>query len=212
MADRIIRKGTAKTLRAYRESHGNMTQAQLADFLGFSLGSIAKWEGEDPKDIPKSQYVIEISEKLGISCDELLTGKKTEFVDACHATGLSSETIETLSHRDSLESLYIRTVIEPLLNHAEMLYFAHALLHGAAILSSIDEYSGPTEEDEYILSGITWSMMQRFNSIVEKAMWEIVRLSSKNSSISELLEHNGNLTAAMDFVGVMSRPESEDKQ
>lgn len=199
MADRIINKGTAKTLRAYRESHGNMTQAQLADFLGFSLGSIAKWEGEDPKDIPKSQYIIEISEKLGISCDELLTGKKTEFVDACHATGLSSETIERLNHRDSLESLYIKTVIEPLLNHAEMLQFARALLHGASILSSAGEEAPLTEQEEYAISGITWSMLKAFNNIVEKAMWEIVRLSNKNTFISELLENGGDPTAAMDF-------------
>lgn len=44
----------------------------------------------------RGDMVVHLSQILGVSCDELLTGKETKFLTAEEATGLSSEAIKNL--------------------------------------------------------------------------------------------------------------------
>lgn len=51
----------------------NMTQRQLADVLGISDKTISKWE--TGKGLPEAGCMVPLCEALGISVNELLTGR-----------------------------------------------------------------------------------------------------------------------------------------
>lgn len=53
----------------------NLSQLQLADMLNITDKAVSKWERGISK--PSSSIMLELSEILGISVNELLNGEKT---------------------------------------------------------------------------------------------------------------------------------------
>ena len=63
----------AKRIRRLRESK-RMTQKELADRAGVSQVSIYMYESGETT--PKAQVVGKLASALGVSCDELINGKR----------------------------------------------------------------------------------------------------------------------------------------
>jgi transcriptional regulator with XRE-family HTH domain len=71
-----------------------LTQSQLASDLGVRREVVAKWE-TGLQDL-KTEYMSKIADYFNITCDELLTGVKSENVDINKNLGLSDEAIEKI--------------------------------------------------------------------------------------------------------------------
>ena len=63
-----------KFISACRKEKG-LTQAQLAERLGISDRAVSKWE--TGKSLPDSSIMLELCDILGITVNDLLTGRKT---------------------------------------------------------------------------------------------------------------------------------------
>ena len=66
-----------KRISAYRKKLG-LTQDQLADKLGLTAQAVSKWEND--LSCPDISVLPELSKILGITVDELLSGKKENTV------------------------------------------------------------------------------------------------------------------------------------
>lgn len=62
-------------LRAYMESRG-FTQIAIARLLGVSQPTVSDWLNGNTK--PTAERLLELSEKTGLSIDELLKGNATQ--------------------------------------------------------------------------------------------------------------------------------------
>ncbi len=72
-------KATGKIINSKRKEKG-LTQIQLAELLNVSNRTVSKWENGD--GFPDITLLPDIADTLGITIDELLTGKKPESVSA----------------------------------------------------------------------------------------------------------------------------------
>lgn len=70
-------KATGKIINSKRKEKG-LTQIQLAELLNVSNRTVSKWENGD--GFPDITLLPDIADTLGITIDELLTGKKPEPV------------------------------------------------------------------------------------------------------------------------------------
>ncbi len=61
--------GIAENIRAYRKQHG-LTQEQLAEVLGVSVGAVYKWESGS--SLPELRTIMEMADLFDISVDALL--------------------------------------------------------------------------------------------------------------------------------------------
>ena len=80
MADKPTRETIAANLTQYRKLYG-LTQAELAEAIGYSDKSVSKWErGEGTPDI---FLLLTLSEIYGVTVSELIgqTGKSKETQD-----------------------------------------------------------------------------------------------------------------------------------
>ena len=59
----------AENIRAYRKQHG-LTQEQLAEMLGVSVGAVYKWESRS--SLPELRLIMEIADFFEVSIDALL--------------------------------------------------------------------------------------------------------------------------------------------
>ena len=59
----------AENIRAYRKSMG-LTQDQLAEKLGVTLGAVSKWERGSSE--PDLSYIMELAELFHVSVDALI--------------------------------------------------------------------------------------------------------------------------------------------
>lgn len=76
MAEKIKKKILfAENLKGHRERLG-ITQAELADKLGFSAKSISKWENK--RGLPTVEALAELAQLFGLSTEELLFGSTDE--------------------------------------------------------------------------------------------------------------------------------------
>ena len=67
-------------LARFRYAAG-MNQEQLAERIGVSRSTIAKWEAG--KGTPKITNLIAVSRALGVTVDALLQGEIAEYDEAC---------------------------------------------------------------------------------------------------------------------------------
>ena len=63
----------AESLRNIRRQRG-LTQDDLAEMLNVSRQAVSKWESEN--GYPEFEKIIELSDKLGVSLDELIKGNE----------------------------------------------------------------------------------------------------------------------------------------
>jgi transcriptional regulator with XRE-family HTH domain len=94
-----------KNLKDYRKQN-NLTQDDLAEMLGYSQKNIAKWE--QGFTLPSVDVLIELSNKMGISLDNLLGLSKKTILEQCvdyviEVQGLERETI--ITYEDSEETI-----------------------------------------------------------------------------------------------------------
>lgn len=69
MSERITNQSIAENLALYRKLHG-MTQAELADAIGYSNKSVSKWERGD--GTPDIFLLLLLSEIYGVTVSELV--------------------------------------------------------------------------------------------------------------------------------------------
>lgn len=69
---------TGKFIAECRKAHG-LTQAQLAEKLGITDRAVSKWE--TGRSMPDAGLMLELAALLGISVNELLTGKKLDMME-----------------------------------------------------------------------------------------------------------------------------------
>ena len=72
-------------IKGYR-TENNMSQDAFAEKLNVSRQAITKWEND--KGIPDVDNLIRLSEMMGITTDELITGKRGENTDQVIETAL----------------------------------------------------------------------------------------------------------------------------
>ena len=94
-----------KNLKDYRKQN-NLTQDDLAEMLGYSQKNIAKWE--QGFTLPSVDVLIELSNKMGISLDNLLGLRKETILEQCvdyviEVQGLERETI--ITYEDGEETI-----------------------------------------------------------------------------------------------------------
>ena len=202
-AENEVKKCFAKALKEYREQNsvpGNkMTQTALAKKLGFSLASIQRWERDTVDDMPSPDQIVKIANLLDITVDQLLTGVASKNVDVHRITGLSDKTINTLRNRDAVVRLYLKTVIEPLLDPETMVPFACGLLDITAVQEESESDNLQHRVEENIIKGIRWSILERIGAIIDKAPFVVHQSSLKNEELSVLLKNAGLRSALSDF-------------
>ena len=85
-----------------------MSQKELSDLLGVNRVTLTYWEN-GTRDI-KTTDIVRLADALGVTCDYLLRGIKTENVNINKELGLSDKSIELLhamkQHYDYMEQLY----------------------------------------------------------------------------------------------------------
>ena len=69
---------TGRFIAECRKAHG-LTQAQLAEKLGITDRAVSKWE--TGRSMPDAGLMLELAALLGISVNELLTGKKLDMME-----------------------------------------------------------------------------------------------------------------------------------
>lgn len=77
-----IMNSFAKRFKHLRENTLGLTQDQLAEILGVSRATIAGYESEEKKRIPRKETLQKIANKFDVSIDWLLTGEEQRFPKA----------------------------------------------------------------------------------------------------------------------------------
>jgi transcriptional regulator with XRE-family HTH domain len=95
--EQLLKHNISKALKGYQKEH-NMTQFQLADYLGVAQSTISKWVSDDPSKMPTLRNISDIANKLGISCDEMILDKLPENVETIRQTGLTNKAVQALKH------------------------------------------------------------------------------------------------------------------
>lgn len=99
--ERIENDPLSTELKRYRREH-NLTVDSLSSFFeekdikGLGASTIKKYEAGSGK--PSWETTVLIADALGVSCDRLMRGVDTPFVDACRQTGLSQKAVNNLKH------------------------------------------------------------------------------------------------------------------
>lgn len=94
-------KATGKIINSKRKEKG-LTQIQLAELLNVSNRTVSKWENGD--GFPDITLLPDIADTLGITIDELLTGKKPEPVVKVIETEKPADKTEQKKHVQNLLS------------------------------------------------------------------------------------------------------------
>ena len=91
----------------------NLTQRQLADELGVSDKAVSKWE--TGKGLPDAGYMVPLSETLGISVNELLTGERipdTEYQERAEETMVALAEMKTEVENVKKKMISVGTGVE----------------------------------------------------------------------------------------------------
>ena len=88
-----------KRISEYRKRK-NLKQDELAEMLGVSAQAVSKWEND--LSCPDISLLPALSDNLGISIDEIITGKRY-YPDACNIEELDSKTFTLLFEINGLE-------------------------------------------------------------------------------------------------------------
>ncbi len=192
--------GFIRSITQYRKDHGNMTQAEFAKFIGVHLSTVKRWE--TGMNGPKAEEILPIADKMGLTVDELLRGIKPENVSINRETGLSSEAIERLRHRDSVVSFYLTQIIEPLM------LSEHTMCDVLRIAAIKRKYEGDEERNipdsvRYEQAGIKWSILENYSKSIDKAVDLLARSDEHDETISNLLHAPKMISAYEDFGSVI---------
>ena len=88
--------GVADRLKQLRKGSG-LTQSELAERIGVSRESVAKWESRG-NIIPKTEDVIALADYYGVSCDYILRGVTPERLTIVRELGLSDMAIQEMQN------------------------------------------------------------------------------------------------------------------
>lgn len=97
----------------------------LAAYLGVSAASVTGWARGS---YPSSQYVIKISEFLGVSVEYLLTGEEKEDADAIR--GVSDDALKVAYLWDGLDEAGKAIILGDIYRRAEAMTMASDTLAG----------------------------------------------------------------------------------
>lgn len=202
-------QGFRRSLIYYQQSH-NMTQAEFADFIGCSLSTVKRWESG--KNGVKLSEVISLADKLGLTIDELLSGIPSQDVKIHQATGLSSEAIETLRHRDGVITFYLEHVIEPLLQN-------DVIACDVIEMASIEKESASRGEDispeeRHRKAGIKWGILETFSKLIDDAVSAAAYgdTTNRGQMFSELLSSPKMLEVYKDFGNTIRNKQGGNKE
>ncbi len=112
-----------ENIRTYRKAM-NLTQEQLAEVLGVTVGAVSKWESD--RSNPEIGMLPVLAELFGISVDALL---------GCHLSGKSIEQIlenikaMQLSKRYAQGSMVAEDALQKYPNHFDVVYQSARLFH-----------------------------------------------------------------------------------
>jgi len=81
-----------------RDKDKNLKQKDLADLLGITPAAYGKLELGTRRLSP--EYCITLADFYGVSCDYILRGMPTEYLDICKETCLNSNTLNVLQERE----------------------------------------------------------------------------------------------------------------
>lgn len=87
-------EGFATRLTELREKR-NLKRQEVADSIGVSRASLEYYEKGKRK--PDIEVALRLADYYGVTCDYLIRGVRSEFVDIHNVTGLSDKAIEILS-------------------------------------------------------------------------------------------------------------------
>lgn len=88
-----------KRIAAYRKKK-NIKQDELAEILGVSPQAVSKWEND--VSCPDISLLPALSDNLGVSIDEIITGK-SYYPHPCSGEELDSKTFTLLFEYDDIE-------------------------------------------------------------------------------------------------------------
>ena len=88
-----------KRIAAYRKKK-NIKQDELAEILGVSPQAVSKWENDI--SCPDISLLPALSDNLGVSIDEIVTGKRY-YPDTCRIMEIVSKTFSLLFEYDGVE-------------------------------------------------------------------------------------------------------------
>ena len=88
-----------KRISEYRKKK-NLKQDELAEMLGVSPQAVSKWENDI--SCPDISLLSALSNNLGVSVDEIITGKRY-YPDTCCIEELDSKTFTLLFESDGVE-------------------------------------------------------------------------------------------------------------
>lgn len=149
MAHEDIPKNIAKNITELRKSAG-MTQARLAEEIGYSDKSVSKWERGD--GVPDIVCLKNIADLFGVSVDYLLESE--------HTSSASSVSVSSNEHGGISDGTYI-------INHAAIVGITLAgVLMLASIVFVILKLCGVVSALPFVISAPVFSiLMIVFNSI-----------------------------------------------
>lgn len=126
--------GIGERIAELRKKKGE-TQADLAKALYVKRETVNQWENET-RDL-KTAHTVALATHFGVTCDEILRGIPSEYVDINKKTGLSSEAIKALlSTNDknkgwssSMRSNYILSIMNLLLENEQKYHVFWAIFN-----------------------------------------------------------------------------------
>lgn len=121
----------------------NMTQSQLAEKIGITNQAVSKWE--TGKSMPDISIMLELSEILGITVNELLSGKELTEMEEKRENDYN--TIATLVTKSELETMQMI---------AEILILASIII--AITLTSLIAETSLQKVVTLAVGGVVWGI------------------------------------------------------
>ena len=119
----------AENIRRYRKSLG-LTQEQLAERLGVTLGAVSKWERGSSE--PDLSYIMDLAEQFHVSVDALI-GFSMRGTDADEEANRIEELSERVASGDPDVSMTVRDIAEEYENALKKFPNHFRIVYGAAM-------------------------------------------------------------------------------
>ena len=204
----------SENIKRYRKSM-NLTQEQLAESLGVTIGAVSKWENGG--NVPDITTLMELANLYNISMDELLGyDKSTKNIDAL------AERIEILTHEHRYEEATLEAknalaryphTFKILHTCAEMYRYKHlenqmkeaqgAREEAIALYNKALQYISQNNDDDINEFTIRLSIAQlRSDEEPEKALEEFKKINYNgvnDTSIAQILLFTGKYKESLDY-------------
>lgn len=148
----------------------NMMQSQLAEKIGITNQAVSKWE--TGKSMPDISIMLELSEILGITVNELLSGKELTEMEEKRENDYN--TIATLVTKSELETMQMI---------AEILILAGIII--AITLTSLIAETSLQKVVTLAVGGVVWGIGFWLRIKMKKNNKQTQRLTAKQRDLSD---------------------------